>query len=263
MQLIKSKPSHWYEFRNGEFLPCYQLPKKDGNGVKKPTLREAKELGLLPSVTTFLAILDKPELDNWKQEKAIHAALTLPRKAGESEDEFAVRVVEDMEAESEKAIGFGQDIHAAIEAYLSGQPLLETDPLWPFLKSFTEWAKDEIVDVIASEKIVGSRQWGYAGRLDLHCKLKGIGEAVCDFKTSRIKKQPVVYPEFGLQLAAYNQCLKPEKKRALVNIIIDSGKPAPIYCHQWDNPDQLWSMCLHTFELWKFLKGYDPSKTAS
>ena len=59
-------------------------------GEPRPTtLRDARKLGLLPSVTNILSILSKPELTSWLQEQAVMAALTLPRIAGETEDAFA------------------------------------------------------------------------------------------------------------------------------------------------------------------------------
>src|SRR5436190_23373532 len=46
------------------------------------TLRDARKLGLLPSVTNILGVITKPELTAWLQEQAVLAALTLPRLEG-------------------------------------------------------------------------------------------------------------------------------------------------------------------------------------
>lgn len=292
MQLVKPESaSHFYQCIDGVWKSCYQVERKDGNGMKPFTLREARTSNppAVPSVTTFLQILDKPELDRWKQEKAIHAALTLPRKDGESEDDFAVRVVEDMEAESEKAIHFGQDIHAAIESYLAGEPLAEDSPMWPWLKDFVSWAKDEITSVLASEQIVGIAIDGlaYAGRMDLLCRLKSYpGISLCDFKSQKIKKdakgikKPVFYPEWILQLCAYAATQTIEKiicKNVLgvsspntlfrvdnfISVVIDSSEPGPVFVKRWEDSTAYWHAVRNAYDLWCFMKGYTPTMKQS
>ena len=62
--------------------------------MRPTTLRDARKLGLLPSVTNVLGVINKPELVEWKMTQAVLAALTLPRLEGEGEDAFAKRVVE-------------------------------------------------------------------------------------------------------------------------------------------------------------------------
>lgn len=266
----------------------YELPKKSGNGMKKPTLREAKELGLLPSVTTFLQIIDKPELDLWKQEQAIHAALTLPRKDGEPEDDFARRVVEDAEAQSETAMKFGSDIHAAIDDYFMGNPIPEL--MQPWLKSFKEWADNEIEQVLASEEIVGIAMNGlaYAGRMDLLCRLKSYpGISLVDFKSQRIRKndkgikQPAWYKDWILQLCGYaatqtvhkiicehlgvdyfNPKSEP-KVNNLVSVIIDSSEPGPIFVKRWEESIDYWHAVRNAYDLWCFMKGYTPTVNSS
>jgi len=54
-------------------------------GRRNTTVKDAREHGLLPSVTTIIACHARPALEIWKQQNAILAALTLPRIDGESE----------------------------------------------------------------------------------------------------------------------------------------------------------------------------------
>jgi hypothetical protein len=77
--LIKEKPSesgHWYK-KDGS--PAYTTIGKTGE--RATTLRDARKLGLLPSVTTINGMLSKAGLDTWKQQQVLLAALTLPRLA--------------------------------------------------------------------------------------------------------------------------------------------------------------------------------------
>src|SRR6266704_951400 len=92
MKLFSPDSTHWYG-RDG--VPMHTVP-ASSNGQPRPTnLRDARKLGLLPSVTNILGVIAKPELTAWLQEQAVMAALTLPRIAGETEDAFAKRVVAD------------------------------------------------------------------------------------------------------------------------------------------------------------------------
>ena len=79
--------SHWY-LSSGE--PYHEVVRADGNGMRPVTLRDARKVNALPSVTNILSVLAKPGLDAWKQEQAILAALTLPQQDGESLDAFAL-----------------------------------------------------------------------------------------------------------------------------------------------------------------------------
>ena len=74
MVIIPREPSsHWY-FPDG--TPLHQVPRADGKGSRPTSLRDARKLGLFPSVTNVLSILAKPGLEAWKQEQAILAART-------------------------------------------------------------------------------------------------------------------------------------------------------------------------------------------
>ena len=60
--------------------------KKDGEGTRATTLADARKLGLLPSVTSIIGVLDKPALSNWKMDRAALAAVANPKQPDESEE---------------------------------------------------------------------------------------------------------------------------------------------------------------------------------
>ena len=66
---------HWYQ-HNG--APQYTVKAKDGSD-RPTTLRDARKLNLVPSVTTILKIAAKPGLEAWKLNQMLLAALTLPK----------------------------------------------------------------------------------------------------------------------------------------------------------------------------------------
>lgn len=269
MSLIKPKAPRWYREQNGVVEACYTMPKKDGSGMKDTTLREARELGLLPSVTSILRVMAQPGLERWKLEQVIHSAMTLPRLPGETEDAFARRIVDDSEAQAAKAAEFGTRIHDAIASIIDYKvkPFVNDivdATLWPFLEPFTQWANDNIEEIHAVEKVVGGKHCGYAGRLDLDCTLKGVGGTLVDFKTTAVRegKSPVFYEDSWLpQLCAYRDASTDSIPR-IMSLVIDSRTPGPVWPKLW-GPEEMvrgTKIFVYCLELWKALNDYDPTK---
>jgi hypothetical protein len=94
-----SESTHWYQ-KDG--TPAYTIVGKNGK-ERATTLRDARTLELVPSVTTILSVLAKPGLENWKQNQILMAALTMPRVDGESEQEYIARIIRDSKEEGMKA----------------------------------------------------------------------------------------------------------------------------------------------------------------
>lgn len=61
---------HWYT-REGS--PCYEQVTQKG-GLRATDLRDARKQGLVPSVTTVLGVVAKPQLEVWKVNQGIMAA---------------------------------------------------------------------------------------------------------------------------------------------------------------------------------------------
>lgn len=239
----------------------YEIKAKSRPGMKSVTLREARELHLVPSVTTILSVINKPALEAWKIEQGIMAALTLPRLENEPLDVFAHRVVEDMDSQPSEAADFGSRIHAGIEHLLTqGTIPGDEHDLVPYLEHVDTWIQEHVEEVLAVEKIVVS-PLGYAGRLDLHCKIKGLGPAVVDFKTQGVKNgKAAFYDEWPLQLVAYARAVHIEGDffPKLVSVVVDNKAPSPPHVQEW-NGDGYWLNFQAAFNLWKYLKDYDPA----
>lgn len=189
---------HWY---TTDGKPMYEVPSKTG-AMRPTTLRDARKLNLLPSVTTILKVLHKQGLVDWMIEQAVLAALTTPRNEGEELDAFVHRVLHTervQDQESQKARDRGTEIHNGIETILSGGKV--SDDLLPWVKPVTDYLQAEFNEVISVERIlIGD---GYAGRTDL-IALKDKTAWVLDFKTA--KKLPLnskSWDEHVLQLGAY------------------------------------------------------------
>lgn len=195
--------SHWY-FRDGK--PCFELEKKDGSGMKTPTLADARKLSLLPSVTTILKLLAKPELQAWIVEQAVLSVLTTPRKIDgntgrlETDDVFVQRVLHDekiQDQEAQAARDKGIEIHAAMEDYFQGREISPELRPWiePAAKALSAYG-----ELVATEKILVGP--GYAGKTDL-IMIQPEVWWIFDFKTAKKLPEKGAWREHVLQCAAY------------------------------------------------------------
>jgi len=183
---------HWYT-RDGD--PAYMT---NGRGT---TLRDARKLLLVPSVTTVMNVVAKPALTNWLVDQGIMAALTMPRIDGEAEAAYIARIKLDSRAQAKAAAEEGSRIHDAIECYFDNRQYpakyhehvqaarREIERLYP---GVTDW--------IAEKSF--AHPLGFGGKVDLHSPSTGI---VHDWKTkdgdfSDGKK--LAYDQ-NVQLAAY------------------------------------------------------------
>lgn len=105
-------------------------------------------------------------------------------------------------ATSAEARDVGTEVHKWIEAKRAGEPLppLTTDGAKRGTEALLDWERKHKVRIIASEQIVASHLHKVAGTLDCVAEIDGrVG--VGDYKTSS-----GIYPEMGLQTAAYKMC---------------------------------------------------------
>jgi CRISPR/Cas system-associated exonuclease Cas4 (RecB family) len=216
--------SHFY-FPDGK--PCFEVPNKSKPGETRPTtIADARKLGLIPSVTTVLAYRARPELDTWKQEQAILAALTLSRMPGETDTDFCKRIIKDSQEEGKKAADKGTLLHDYIEKYVSKLevPTLpsELNVLLPAVNSFLDSNKFFGI----SELHTACQE--YAGTIDF---VGTFNEKPCiiDFKTTKTKAGEKIKPhyEWKLQLAAYMELANKGVCNAY-NIVISTTEPGRI-----------------------------------
>ena len=70
---FKSESGHWYT-KEGE--PMYTIVGANGK-ERNTTLRDAKSLALVPSVTTVIGMVAKPALENWKMNQLLNSGLSI------------------------------------------------------------------------------------------------------------------------------------------------------------------------------------------
>ena len=204
---------HWY---TPQGTSAYTTIGKTGE--RPTTLRDAKKLGLLPSVTTIIGVANKGEgLQRWMQEQAILAALTLPRLEGEEESVWLSRVMKDSKATGREAAERGTAIHNIIQGYFEQMYL-------PEKPAYLDAIDDALKHHFGNQPWLSERSFGhplgFGGKCDLMAKqINGQGTGfIVDFKTKTTDLDKVdVYFEHELQLAAYREGLNlPNARCAIV-----------------------------------------------
>ena len=243
---------HWY---TKEGLPMYTIVGANGK-ERNTTLRDARSLGLVPSVTTIMNLIAKPSLENWKIDQALNSALTLEREEGETMSAFTYRCKQDSRKVGMEAAELGTKIHAQIERGFLGQ---STNKPYKAIKNYLDehYPNEEW---IAEDSFCADQ--GYGGMIDLYSK-SGI---FVDFKTkdNLEGKNPkrLVYDSHAMPLSAYAQgCGFDTPER--VSIFVDRKQTDLIACYIWDQESHTkhLEMFNSILNYWKLSKNYDPSET--
>jgi hypothetical protein len=213
--IVKEKVAesgHWYT-KDG--TPAYTTIGKTGE--RATTLRDARKLGLLPSVTTINGMLSKAGLNSWLQQQVLLAALTLPRLPDEPEADWLSRVMQDSKSTGREAAERGTAIHAIIQGYFEQMYM-------PEKPAYLEGIDKALADAFGNQPWISEKSFGhplgFGGKVDLMAKpINGQGTGfVVDFKTKETDLDKVdVYFEHEMQLAAYREGLgMPTARSAIV-----------------------------------------------
>lgn len=208
--IIKETPAqsgHWYA-KDGS--PAYTIVGKNGK-ERATTLRDAREHGLVPSVTTIIGQIAKPGLDTWKQQQVLLSALTLPREEGESEAAWIERIMFDSKETGKLAAERGTKIHGQIETFFQSR---NHNP-----EKYVKETYDAIINSFGNQEwrseISFYHPMGFGGKADLVSD-----NLVIDIKTT--EKDPFTIEPFfeqAMQLAAYREgFLMPEATCANVYV---------------------------------------------
>jgi hypothetical protein len=245
-QVHSSESTHWYT-RDG--VPAYTVPSKKDGSPRNTTLRDARELSLIPSVTTILNIAAKPGLTVWLQEQAILAALTLPRDEDEPESVWLKRVVQDSKQQAKDAADKGTEIHEAIQSYYEGRK----DSKYPFhVSACANIIKSRYGDVNWIAERSFGHELGFGGKCDMHTT--DAGGIVVDIKTKEFTDvtKPLWYDEHLLQLAAYRVGLGIPTARC-ANVFVSRTDPELAVVKEWEEDDlqRGWEMFTHLLAYWQ------------
>ena len=184
---------HWYAL---DGTPRYTII--GANGKERPTtIRDARKLGLVRSVTAIIKLAAAPNLVKWMKEQVAKAAYSERPREGESEADYMARILPLAEEVARKARDKGTEIHGAIERLDRHGPY--SAHVDAAMEAVSEWAGMMDWD---SERSFAS-PLGFGGKLDLSAP-----GFVCDFKsTDKPLADLKTWPDHRRQLAAYRRGL--------------------------------------------------------
>ena len=237
-----SEANHWYT-RDGE--PMYTVEAAKG-GQRATTLRDARKLNLVPSVTTVLNVAAKPALTQWLQKQVLLASLTLPRRTDEPEDEWIDRVMDDSKEEGRAAAEAGTDFHASIQSFYEGVPTSRHEE---HVKGCVEAIREHFGNQAWVAERAFAHEIGFGGKCDLHAV-----NIVADVKTKEFSDPAKVdaYDEHLMQLSAYRVGLGMPGARC-ANVFVSRSVPGLVKVVEWsqENLDRGWQMFFHLLFFWK------------
>lgn len=226
--------SHYYRPGTGE--PCHFIEKKDGKGTRPTNIGDCRKLGLLPSPSTVLKLLAKPQLEDWKARQMILAVTTAPDLPGETIDQKITRVLDverQHEQEAADARDIGSAIHDSIQLALNGKAW--DTSLKTFVAPVIDWV-NKSGRVIFTEKVLMAKD--HAGMCD--CAVENDSQVILyDFKSCKtLPKYP--WNEHRLQLSSYAASIgnTGDKHVECANIYIsktEPGKIAVLPIENWPN----------------------------
>jgi len=257
---------HFYT-QDGVAAHTQPTTSKSAKNPNRPTtIRDAKKLGLLPSVTGILRTIHNPALERWKQGQVVKACVDRPIVADESFEDYCSYIIEQAGKEARDAADLGTKIHAGIESRLKGEAV-DLDVL-DYVNSANEKLLDLGIDVQESEFVTVSPLHGYAGTCDgAYAKGKTVG--IIDFKSKRTKEGEPVVPSFGhaAQIAAYHVAYWARdgdiRDNSMgYNIYISTTEPGRVEVVSYDAETMRkeFDMFLHACAIWRYKNGYDPRK---
>jgi genome maintenance exonuclease 1 len=153
----------------------------------------------LPSVSTILRVIAKPNLVSWARRTTLETVRELLGEGLSVEAALSLAEVEP-ERQRDAAAQRGGLAHEAIACALMGKPY---PPEWePWVKAALDFLVGHGLHCVAVERVVWSRRHGFAGTVDLvACQVDG-ALVVTDWKSGSI------WPEHALQLGAYTIALE-------------------------------------------------------
>ncbi len=158
--------------------------------------------------TSIIGVLDKPALKYWAVNMAI-GSLEKGLEPGVALDEIQIKQLLEEARRAHtitknKSADIGTMIHKWVENYIEARVAKKQIPKRPVnaemknaIEGFFNWAKENKVQIVASEQKVYHTRYKYAGTLDLEAIVNG-KRTIVDLKTSN-----AIYPEMFLQAAAY------------------------------------------------------------
>ncbi len=260
---------HWYTV-DGKAAHSQPTKSKTAKNPNRPTtIKDAKALKLLPSVTSILKLIHNEPLQRWKYRKVVEACFNRPPVGDEELDGYTDFILNKAFDEADEAAQLGTKIHNCIETLIKGGDTA-------FDKSIIDYAESAInrvetlgIKVVESEFVTANRHYGYAGTTDIAFRANERLTGILDFKSKRTKNDEPVVPSFGhaAQIAAYYASYWKEQWMECgfnlavgYNIYISTTEQGRIDVVKYDSQtlEKEWEMFEHACGIWRYKNSYDP-----
>lgn len=250
---------HWYRLTDG--APVHELPSKSKPGQMRPTtLRDARKLGLVPSVTGIIDVMDKPALRAWQVNQVLMAALTAPPKeVHQTETDWIRSIRDEARSESERAMNIGNAMHQALEDFVNGRQVV-ADHHW-LLDAVQDALGDKRIDMMTMEpERTFANLAGFGGMVDLSGKdLDGV-PVIIDYKSKDFddESKKLHYLDQAIQLAAYaNGIGFPLHEVRGINVYMSRTTPL-VRLHEWRTAElrKGWSIFHHALRIWQIERDF-------
>ena len=260
--------AHFYD-ENGESR--HEVIGKTTGKPRPSTIKDAKDNGWYPSVTTILDILAKKQLEVWKCNQYALAARRLLAEGTKvhfntAEKSYLGIVKEEALQQVDDAADLGTKVHEALEKGLQGKDYDKTYDI--YVQPTKALLQTLGVRILYHELRLVNKEFGYAGTTDGAFIVEPQGYVgILDFKTCKTVKDEPVDPRssWPAQIAAYHSTHYKEIPTAYNNakglsIAISTTEPGRVEAI-WYSGEQLeteWKMFYHLNEIYKLKTGHDP-----
>jgi len=263
---------HWYT-KDGK--ACHTQPTKKGakNPTRPTNIKDAKALGLFPSVSAYTKMLAAPGLERYKMMKVAEACYASPPHPGEEMAEYVQNMLEKSKEDGMGAADLGTQVHAAIEALLKGNEyenyeveVANGHSCW--ISKLVEPAFNKIeehgLNVINAELVLVNNAEGYAGTTDVVHRSKR-GKGILDWKSKRTKEGEPIFPNetHPMQIAAYYVAAFNDSEfddALCMNVYISTTEPGRVDVVRYEREQLIEAykdfLCLT--RLWRSQNNYDP-----
>lgn len=255
-----SESTRWYS-QKGQSIE--DVVAKNGNG-RKATLRDARkpENQWIPSVTTVLRLLAKPELDRWKIKEHLKVAAKIPYLPHDDVGLWSDAVMLKASEEMDKARDKGTEAHGEIDRFL-----LEPTELDYASSAYAKAATDALCDLgmmhwpLEVEKTLAVKcgEIWVAGKCDLVFPEQKI---IVDWKTTSKScdgSERLGFDDHLIQLACYNMALF-SGLGTVYNVFLSTSNPGKYEIVPWNEEETEWGFQMYSlmFRLWCLKNRYFP-----
>lgn len=249
-----SESGHWYKL---DGTPCYEIEGR-GGAMRPTTLRDARKLELVPSVSGIMKVAAADALTRWQIRQHLLTSAAMPRPDGEDAESYISRVLTETRKRLSEAPDTGTAIHACIEKDLCGQTY---DPNFQphvdgALKALANWCGG--LDGIEPEKSF-AHALGFGGKVDIHKRVGG--DFIADFKTKEFDESdlPDVYDNHAWQTSAYRNGLgMPDARCAIIYVSTKVPGLTHLVEIAQDELERGWEMFKLLLRFWQLKNRYQP-----